>query len=158
MDEREEIRRRSEVMHEARRFWLQPPLGGQAEGVQWDTDRARDLRLRSYTPAEIAGRLGVDVEEVRAFLAAEGLDGRRTRQPRQAEPLADRPAVLVDLVRQGEAAEHLGVTTGTVRRWVTVEHLPYRDRWGRVTAEPYSSRWHRFSVEELDRWGEVRRV
>lgn len=112
--------------------------------------RARQLRDQAHGPADIARRLDVPVDEVRAFLESEGLDG--ARPVLTPEPLAGRVAVAVDLLTPAEARDHLGISADTLRRWVDERALPYRDAPGRVTSDAYNGRWCMFSRAELDRW------
>lgn len=117
-----------------------------------DDDQAelvRELRKAALGPREIALRIGVDTEDVRAFLQAEGLD----RRPRLVfEPMQLRAVHATDLLTPSGAASHLGIGPDTLLRWVRERHLPFRDALGHLTDEQYDGRWCHFSRAELDRW------
>ncbi len=108
-----------------------------------------ELRALALTPSEIAVRTSLPIEEVRRVLDEAGVLGSR---PATSPEVEERVAVARDLVDLVAAAERFGVGRDTIRRWVTVEGLPYRDALGRVTSEPFSSRWCSFSVAEIERW------
>lgn len=67
---------------------------------------------------------------MREVLDKAGVLGSRATTASHPE---ERVLVARDLVDLVVAAEWFGVGRDTIRRWVTVEGLPYRDALGRVT-------------------------
>ncbi len=112
-------------------------------------ERVLELRALAFTPSEIAVRTRLPVEHVREVLDEAGVLGSR---PATAPGIGARVAVACDLVDLVTASERFGVGRDTIRRWVAVDGLPYRDALGQLTMEPFSSRWCSFSVAETERW------